>query len=115
MILQVVSSHGFDLEMGDVEQAFTNGWPLARRRGPLYADMPKDGIPGVSPGAVIELKKTVYGLVDGPREWWSCFMAEAKKAGFRQTKLEPSVLTLIDKDLSDDKGPPMLIAISAGR
>jgi hypothetical protein len=80
--------------MGDVEQAFTNGRPLRRKNGPLFVRQPKEGLPGVEPGVLIELVKTVYGLMDGSKEWLACFLDEARKVCFVASRLEPSVLFL---------------------
>ena len=46
MVLQMVASCGHVLEMGDVEQAFTNGEPMQRKNGPVFVRQPEFGLPG---------------------------------------------------------------------
>ena len=50
----------------------------------------------MEPGVWIQLLKTVYGLADGTREWRDCFLAEAKKVGFKPSVLEPCLLTIAE-------------------
>ena len=94
MVMQLVASHGHKLELGDVEQAFNNGDPMNREKGPVYIRPPRNGIPGVPEGRLIELMKTVYGLADGPKAWRTSFLQEAAKVGFKPSAYEPCVWIL---------------------
>lgn len=44
-----------------------------RKSGRIFANPPREGIPGVPPHSVIEMTKRVYGLMDAPKQWWKCF------------------------------------------
>ena len=46
-------------------------------------------IPGVPPGATVEIKKHVYRLVDAPRKWWQCLRGELQKLGMKMSALDP--------------------------
>ena len=50
----------------DFTQAFHSGDAINRE---LYALQPREGIPGASAKQLIKLKKTCYGLTDGPSAW----------------------------------------------
>ena len=66
MSLQLNVSHGFDIELGDISSAFMNGLPYQRKQGPLYCELPKDGVPGAEDGSLLEVLVGVYGLGDAP-------------------------------------------------
>ena len=51
----------------DFTQAFHSGDKIQRR---LFAEQPREGIPGMQPGQLLRLDKTCYGLTDGPRAWF---------------------------------------------
>ena len=90
---QAVSSHGHNLQFGDVQQAFNNGDPI-KRKEPLLVRMRPDGGPGESPRVWVQLVKTVNGLADGTKEWRNSFLATARGLGFETSVLEPCVLVL---------------------
>ncbi|CAE7697802.1 RE1 [Symbiodinium microadriaticum] len=74
-ILQIVASHQRDekpwtASAGDVSAAFLNGQPIKRL---LYMKQPKTGFPDMEPGALLKIEKSIFGLVDSPREWWQEF------------------------------------------
>eukprot|EP00969_Alexandrium_andersonii_P160283 7081073-Alexandrium_andersonii.AAC.1 len=63
MVLQVVASARWRLTFGDVSQAFNNG-SERRRADPIFAEIPKGSeVPGFPPGTLVELVKSVSGLV----------------------------------------------------
>ena len=74
--LQAIASHGLDLALGDIKNAFLQGGALGRSGGPLYAE-PTD-IEGIPKDAVIERWKYVYGLVDAPRRWFETLTGNLK-------------------------------------
>eukprot|EP00959_Pyramimonas_sp_CCMP1952_P468365 9493130-Pyramimonas_sp.AAC.1 len=57
---------GFDIELGDISSAFMNGYRYQRKQGPLYCELPADGVPGAEPGSLLEVLVCVYGLGDAP-------------------------------------------------
>ncbi len=59
IIIQIIASENWQLQIADVEGAFLKGKELKRPRGTLYVELPPRGIDSVPPGAVIELVKGV--------------------------------------------------------
>ena len=58
--------------------------------------MPSEGVPGVPLGSLVKLKKTVYGLGDGPLKWFQCLLNFCLSIGFRQSPFDPCLLTLFE-------------------
>ncbi|OLQ09519.1 Copia protein [Symbiodinium microadriaticum] len=96
MVLQMIASRGWLLEIADVEGAFLQGEPLKREAGPIYVEMPREEVPGAAPGSLVQLIKCVYGLMDAPRQWYDSFMATMEGLGMRRSKLDPCVLMWFD-------------------
>eukprot|EP00435_Cladocopium_sp_Y103_P075952 s11_g70.t1 len=86
--LQVLSSYGWRLRIADVETAFLRGENLQRPTGRILAKPPKDGIPGVNEGELVELIKPVYGLVDAPRLWWESLSKTLVGLGMKASELD---------------------------
>ena len=53
--LQIIASNKWDMEIGDIKGAFMESDPLNRPEGPLFAQQPHGGIPGLAPGQLVEL------------------------------------------------------------
>ncbi|CAE7361444.1 GIP [Symbiodinium sp. KB8] len=64
---QLAASQGWVGSIGDVQSAFLNG--VAAPRG-LYFEQPVRGLPGETPGCVVEILKGVFGLSTSPRLWF---------------------------------------------
>ena len=60
---QVMASMRWIPGFADFTQAFHSGDPIDRE---LYAEQPAEGLPNAERGQVLRLKKTCYGLTDGP-------------------------------------------------
>ena len=54
LLMQLLSSNGWDLQLGDIKGAFLEAGPLPDRYRPLFAHQPPGGIPGLSSESVIE-------------------------------------------------------------
>ena len=91
VVLQLLASKHWLLEIADVEDAFLQGVMFQRKNGPLFIRLPKDGVPGVPEGSLVELKKCVYGLNDAPLRWWHSMCKTLKQCGMRQSELDPCV------------------------
>ena len=59
LVLQLIASFCWRLGFLDFTQAFHSGDAIQRL---LYAEQPREGIPGLVPGQLIKLLKTCYGL-----------------------------------------------------
>ena len=94
LLMQIVSSQRWDLQLGDIKGAFLEAGPLDPRFKPLYAHQPPGGIPGMPPDAVIEVLGNVYGQNDAPAAWFKEFDTVVKSLGWLQSKLDPCLYTL---------------------
>eukprot|EP00435_Cladocopium_sp_Y103_P030418 s52_g7.t1 len=93
-LMQVIASHGWDLQLGDIKGAFLESGMIEEKYRPLYAAMPPGGIPGVDPEAVIEVLGNVYGQNDAPSAWFSTFDAAAQSFGWKPSKFDQCLYTL---------------------
>eukprot|EP00435_Cladocopium_sp_Y103_P011110 s283_g2.t2 len=92
MVAQIIASFRWRLGFLDFTQAFHSGDPINRL---LFAEQPKEGIPGMVPGQLVQLLKTCYGLTDGPFAWFSHikrFLIE--ELGYTQSIADPCVFML---------------------
>ena len=87
MVTQMVVSHSWKLGFLDFTQAFHSGDPIERV---VYAEQPREGIPGMVPGQLPRLEKTCYGLTDGPFAWY-CHLQKllTKTLGYKQSLADP--------------------------
>ena len=77
VLMQVIVSHGWDLQLGDIKCAFLEAGLLDEKYRPLYAKQPPCGIPGLPESAVIEVLGNIYGQNDAPAAWFGTFSQEA--------------------------------------
>ena len=54
--------------IGDISNAFLQGAPIQGKE--MYMRQPKQGLPGLEPGQLLKLVKSVYGRPDAPRAWY---------------------------------------------
>ena len=88
VLFQLMSSHRWQLQLGDVKGAFLEAGPLPRCYRPLYARIPAGGIPGVDEECLLEVLGNVYGQNDAPAAWYKVFNDEVLKAGFERSKFD---------------------------
>ena len=55
LLMQILVSHRWTLDLGDIKGAFMEAGPLDPRYRLLFAHVPSGGIPGVPPDAVLEV------------------------------------------------------------
>jgi hypothetical protein len=65
--LNISQMLGLSPETADITAAFLNGERAERQ---LYMEQPREGLPGMVPGQLIEIIKGVFGLATSPRLWW---------------------------------------------
>ena len=97
LLLQVVSSKQWTLQLGDIKGAFLEAGPLDKRYTPLYAHQPKGGVPGLDPEDVIEVVGNVYGANDAPLNWFTTFDTETKAVGWQQSQFDKCLYFLRDQ------------------
>ncbi|CAE7770550.1 RE2 [Symbiodinium sp. CCMP2456] len=89
---QIIVSKGWKLGFLDFTQAFHSGDPIERE---LYAEQPQEGIPGLKRGQLLRLRKTCYGLLDGPMAWFRHFKKVlTKELGYVQSVVDPCIYYL---------------------
>ena len=94
LLMQILASYGWELQLGDIKGAFMEAGPLNPKYRPLYARIPAGGIPNVPTEAVTEVTGNVYGQNDAPCEWFKTFDTEAKAAGWNPSRFDPCLYTL---------------------
>ena len=97
-LMQLISSHKWDLQLGDIKGAFLEAGPIDSKYRPLYASQPAGGIPGLPSNAVIEVCGNIYGQNDAPAAWFKEFAEFVKDTGWCQSKLDQCLFTLRDPD-----------------
>jgi hypothetical protein len=100
VLLQLIASLKFKLQVGDVHGAFLESDPLDRPEGPLYLKQPKEGFPGLEPGQILEVVLPLYGLNDAPQRWFRKLSTVLKKLGWKQSIIDPCLWILRDPDVS---------------
>eukprot|EP00435_Cladocopium_sp_Y103_P056621 s837_g19.t1 len=94
LLMQIIASKKWDLQLGDIKGAFLEAGPLDPKFKPLYAHQPPGGIPGMPSDAVIEVLGNVYGQNDAPAAWFKEFDTVVQSLGWHQSKLDPCLYTL---------------------
>lgn len=98
LLMQLLSSNGWDLQLGDIKGAFLEAGPLPDRYRPLYAQQPPGGIPGLPSDSVIEVVGNVYGQNDAPVASYKTFDATALEIGWVRSKFDPCLYYLRSDD-----------------
>ena len=93
LLVQILVSHRWTLDLGDIKGAFMEAGPLDPRYRPLFAHVPSGGIPSVPPDAGL-LTGNVYGQNDAPAAWYRTFDHEACGAGWTRSRFDPCLYTL---------------------
>lgn len=100
LLMQMISSHGWQLQLGDIKGAFLEAGPLDSKYRPLYASQPPGGIPGLPPSAVIEVLGNIYGCNDAPASWFKEFSTVLKEPGWIQSQYDSCLFQLRDPNTS---------------
>ena len=81
--------------IGDIGNAFLQGAPL---EGPdMYMRQPRQGLPGLQPGQLIKLIKSVYGRPDAPRSWFNeLSRILQEELQFQKSEVDPALYYLRD-------------------
>lgn len=88
VVMQVLASFGWTLQLGDIKGAFMEAGELPAKFRPLFASMPRGGTPGIPNDAVIEVIGNVYGKYDAPSAWYCTFDREAQNARWCKSKFD---------------------------
>ena len=95
LVLQLLSTEGWDLMSFDVKAAFLQGSQSSRTLGlepvPELAQALK-----LKPNEICQLVKGAYGLVDAPYLWYQTLKSELVSLGFKVSPFDPCVFLLYD-------------------
>ena len=89
LVMQLISSFQWELQLGDIKGAFLEAGPLPTKFRPLFARLPPGGIPRLPREAVVEVVGNVYGQNDAPLAWHRTFDSEAVQIGWERSKFDP--------------------------
>lgn len=89
VVLQIIASQRWCMNIMDIEGAFLQGDSLRRKNVKIYAILGRDQFEGIPEGALLELCKCVYGLMDAPRKWWETISKALSELGMKQSELDP--------------------------
>eukprot|EP00435_Cladocopium_sp_Y103_P053201 s487_g17.t1 len=109
LILQLLVSNRWLLQLGDIKGAFLEAGALNPKFSPLYAHQPQGGIPGIDSEAVIEVVGNVYGSNDAPFNWWHTFDAEVVSGQWKRSQFDNCLYYLYEP--STDGSKPKLCGI----
>ena len=98
VLLQILVSNHWVMNLGDIRGAFLEVGPLPERYRPLYAEQPEGGIPGLDPSDVLEATGNMYGANNAPQEWYRTFDAEARAVGFLRSSFDNCLYFLRSSD-----------------
>ena len=90
ILINVARMNGWDVHSGDITAAFLNGLEAERD---LFMEQPKEGLPGLEPGQLLEIKKGVFGLATAPRLWWTRFSQLLKELTVERDDGETCTIT----------------------
>ncbi len=91
--LQILASNRWTIGPLDFTQAFHSGDQIQRE---LYCSLPPEGVPGLHPRQVLRLRKTCYGLTDGPYAWYRHLCGVLESRGYVKSKADPCLFLLFD-------------------
>eukprot|EP00913_Durusdinium_trenchii_P034973 g32715.t1 len=89
VICSLAASRFMKLTAADVRGAFLQGLKIDRE---LYFEPPKNlgkaKIPGVAPGSLLKLKKSIYGVNDAARQWYHSIKGILLRLGWESLTFE---------------------------
>ena len=97
MVVQQVSSRGWDLVSFDISTAFLHGDGDGRLLG-IHPPPELAESLGMKEGDQCELVGGAYARVDAPYLWFCTSRNTLKAEGFRQSPQDPCVFTLVSED-----------------
>ena len=96
MGLQAICSQNWRVHFADSSQAFMQGDEI-QRNAPLQCEPPRKELLGLPCNCLIEIRKTVYGLVDAPFRWNQHLDKTFKAMGYCPSILDPCCYLLHSK------------------
>ena len=89
--MTLASVNNWDVQSMDIKSAYLQGQPISRE---VFIRPPSE----YDEGKLWKLKKTVYGLCDAARAWYSTVKSELLSLGMTMCKLDPSLFYMINEE-----------------
>jgi histone deacetylase 1/2 len=93
LILSIAVSRGWQLRQVDVQNAFLHG----DIQEEVYMSQPPGYVDKNHPNRVCRLQKSLYGLKQSPRAWYSKLSSKLQSLGFVPSQADTSLFIFIDK------------------
>ena len=90
----------------DCKTAFLTGKDQDRD---IYCKPPKEGLPGVEPGSLLQLVKGAYGLREAPRLWYLRAREILAEAGFEEMQTVKACWVIFDRSGKEPRNVGMLV------
>jgi hypothetical protein len=94
IVVALAVRNDWEIEQTDVDAAYLN----AKLKENIYMRQPKDFEITERKGAVLHLKKAIYGLKQSGREWYETLSESLKSIGFSRCQVEHGVFHRYDCD-----------------
>lgn len=91
----MLCSRGWEIGHLDFTQAFHSGDLISRE---LYAELPPEGIDGLDQRQLMKVKKTCYGLTDGPWAWYKHINRVLEEMGYKKSRADPCLYHMFDEN-----------------
>ena len=92
IMLTIMLKKNLEFKIIDVETAFLYG----ELKEDIYMKCP-EGL-HIEEGKCLRLQKTLYGLVQSARQWWTKLVSDLKEKGFKLCMTDPCLMFGIRKD-----------------
>ncbi|PKU75693.1 Retrovirus-related Pol polyprotein from transposon TNT 1-94 [Dendrobium catenatum] len=89
VLFTIALSNGWPVQQLDVSNAFLHG----DLTDTVYMAQPRGFIDNEFPDHVCHLRKSIYGLRQAPRQWYTTFTKHLIQLGFQYSTADPSLLT----------------------
>ncbi|XP_020674690.1 uncharacterized protein LOC110093960 [Dendrobium catenatum] len=90
VLFTITLSHGWTVQQLDVTNAFLHG----QLTDTVYMIQARGFVDDTHQNYVCRLQKSIYGLRQAPRQWYTTFTQYLLTLGFEYSKADPSLLTL---------------------
>ena len=94
LILQAISSMGWDLISFDIKAAFLQGKPQSDRVLAIEPVPEMKNMMNLKSQEVLQLKKGAYGLIDAPFQWFCALREELTRLGFEASPFDTCCFVL---------------------
>ena len=108
VLLQTLATNSWDLMSFDIRTAFLQGKPQTGRILAIDPVAEMRSAMNLKPQEVCQLKKSAYGLVDAPFQWFAALREQLINLQFCPAPFDPCVFTLMQEDAT---GVPRLAGI----